>query len=342
MCIIHGKDVKRKNHQNTIKQIIQSGGLIVFPTETVYGIGADATNPEAVKKIFKAKGRPSDNPLIVHIAEKNDVLIYTKDIPEYAWLLMEAFWPGPLTIVLKKKACIPKEVSGGLDTVGIRMPKSEIARDVIRAAGVPLCAPSANISGKPSSTLFQHVKDDFMGKVDLMIDGGQVEIGLESTVIDLTTPIPVLLRPGAVTKKMIEEKLKLGIVDATEDDIKDIPKSPGMKYTHYAPKGQVVLVEGKKESVICYINEQIKSHPEKEVGVIAPNEYIPDLCAFYKVNLGSIDQEEEIARNIFLSLRQMDDLHIQFIYIPALSKKDLGQAIMNRLLKAAGQNIIHL
>ncbi len=342
MCTILGSTIREKSVQENIKKIIQAGGLIVFPTETVYGIGADATNPEAVKRIFEAKGRPQDNPLIVHIAEKKDIYTYAHDVSERAERLMDQFWPGPLTLVVKKKEIIPSIVSGGLDTVGIRMPSLDVARDIIRAAGVPLCAPSANISGRPSSTIFDHVKEDFMGKVDLMFDGGFVEIGLESTVIDMTQPIPVLLRPGAVTKKMIEDVLEMSILDATEEDVKDVPKSPGMKYTHYAPKGMVYLLEGEKERVCSFINEQIVSNQTIKIGVIAPHEYLVELNANYQVDLGSLEHFENIGRHIFLALRQMDELQIEVIYIPALSNQGLGQAIMNRLIKAAGHRIIRL
>ncbi len=342
MIIISAHKVQSPDNQERIKKTIEHGGLVVFPTETVYGIGADATNPEAVKRIFLAKGRPSDNPLIVHLADQRDLNRCVQDIPELAYPLMKAFWPGPLTLVFKKKPIIPHEVSGGLDTVGIRIPSSEVARFVIQASGVPICAPSANLSGKPSSTLFKHVLEDFSGKVDLMIDGGQVDIGLESTVLDLTTPIPVLLRPGAITKRMIEEILQLGIMDATQDDIKDIPKAPGMKYTHYAPKGELTLVEGSFDHVVMYINQMIRKHQPHEVGVIAPKEYMDSISAYYKVDLGSLHDLNEVAKNIFLALRQMDALHIKMIYIPSLPAEDLGQAIMNRLIKAAGHRIIHV
>lgn len=342
MCMISGNQIEDSKIQQRIKDIIAQGGLIVFPTETVYGIGADATNKVAVKRIFMAKGRPSDNPLIVHVADKDDVILYVTHIPFYAEKLMTLFWPGPLTIVFHKNERIPYEVSGGLETVGIRMPSSIIAQKVIKAAGVPLCAPSANISGKPSSTTFEHVKDDFLGKVDLLIDGGHTEIGLESTVIDLTTPIPVLLRPGAITKQMIESALGIGIMDATENEIADIPKSPGMKYTHYAPKGHVQLIEGDMDKVVDYINQQVKRFDEKSVGVIAPSEYLELVQAYFKIDLGSIEKTDEIGRNIFMALRQMDSLYIREILIPALPAKDLGQAIMNRLIKASGHNIIHL
>lgn len=342
MRIISSADLHLHSIQKEIKTIIQEGGLIVFPTETVYGIGADATNPNAVKKIFIAKGRPSDNPLIVHLADQKDLESVVSSVPDLAYQLMIRFWPGPLTMVFHKKEIIPKEVSGGLLTVGIRIPSSHAAQAVIKAAGVPICAPSANLSGKPSSTLFKHVLEDFNEKVDMIIDGGQVDIGLESTVIDMTTPIPILLRPGAITKEMIEETLGIGIMDATKDEIKGIPKAPGMKYTHYAPKGKVYLIDGTKEAVISYINRALKQYDEHQVGVIAPSEYQEELKGFYKVNLGSLDNFEEIGRNIFLALRQMDALNISHIFIPALPSHDLGQAIMNRLLKAAGQHLIHV
>jgi L-threonylcarbamoyladenylate synthase len=342
MIIIRAEDIQSIENQKRIQQTIKKGGLVVFPTETVYGIGADATNPEAVKKIFEAKGRPTDNPLIVHLAFQKDLDQCVLSIPELAYPLMTQFWPGPLTLVFKKKTIIPPEVSGGLDTVGIRIPSSEVARDVIRAAGVPICAPSANLSGKPSSTLFKHVLEDFSGKVDIMIDGGQVSIGLESTVLDLTTPIPVLLRPGAITKKMIEETLHMGIMDATHEEVRDIPKSPGMKYTHYAPKGEVNIIEGSFEHVVTYINQQVRIYQPDEVGVIAPNEYMQSISAHYKVNLGSLTNLNEVAKNIFLALRQMDALKIKIILIPALPAEDLGQAIMNRLTKAAGHRINHV
>jgi len=342
MKIYLDKDIHKRDVKEDIHNIVTSGGLVVFPTETVYGIGADATNPKAVKKIFIAKGRPSDNPLIVHLADQKDLLTVVKEIPKHAYPLMEKYWPGPLTLVFQKTELIPKEVSGGLDTVGIRIPSNLIAQEVIRSAGVPICAPSANVSGKPSSTLFEHVKNDFNEKVDLMIDGGKVTIGLESTVLDITTPIPILLRPGAITKEMIEHTLGVGIIDATETKVNDIPRSPGMKYTHYAPTGSVALIEGLKDVVISYINENMKSKDIKEVGVIAPSEYLTDIDCLYKVDLGSLENLNEVATNIFLALRQMDTLNIKYIYIPALPKEGLGQAIMNRLLKAAGNQVIHV
>jgi L-threonylcarbamoyladenylate synthase len=342
MTIYSSKDIQKPEVRQDIQRIIKAGGLIVFPTETVYGIGADATNPDAVKRIFLAKGRPSDNPLIVHLADRHDVETIVQEIPAIAIPLMDTYWPGPLTLIFQKKEIIPKEVSGGLQTVGVRIPSSLIAQEVIRSAGVPICAPSANISGKPSSTLFEHVKQDFEGRVDILVDGGQVDIGLESTVLDVTTPIPVLLRPGAVTKHMIEMTLGIGIIDATETKVEDVPRSPGMKYTHYAPRGKVKLIQGTREDVISFINQDIQEKDLNQVGVIAPHEYMKDIQAYYKVDLGSLQHLEEVGRNIFLALRQMDTLNLEFIYIPALPYAGLGQAIMNRLLKAAGNEITHV
>lgn len=341
MILIKAHDVFNQDNQKRIYSIINQGGLIVFPTETVYGIGADATNPHAVNSIFKAKGRPSDNPLIVHLADQEDLLKYVENIPLYAHTLMALFWPGPLTLVFNKKDIIPMEVSGGLDTVGIRIPSSKIAQEVIRASKKPICAPSANISGRPSSTQFEHVLEDFNNKVDMMIDGGQVDIGLESTVLDLTQHIPVLLRPGAITKKMIEDALGFTIIDNTEQKISGIPKSPGMKYTHYAPKGKVHLIKGEPDKVKAYILDRITSLDPMYIGLIATHDYV-DLPFHYAFDLGSLDHLDEVGRHIFQALRHMDKLNITDIFIPALPDQGLGQAIMNRLLKAAGQSLIEL
>ncbi|MDO9628771.1 MAG: L-threonylcarbamoyladenylate synthase [Acholeplasmataceae bacterium] len=340
--IYKGYELSDQTLQKHIKEVFHKGGLVVFPTETVYGIGADATNPEAVKQIFKAKGRPSDNPLIVHISKNSDLELYVRDIPLIAKPLMDAFWPGPLTLVFNKKDIIPNEVTGGLSTVGIRIPGLKIARDIIDIAGLPICAPSANLSGKPSSTIFDHVASDFEERVDIIIDGGKAEIGIESTVLDITTPIPVMLRPGAVTKKMIENVLGYKIIDSTETKIEDTPKSPGMKYTHYAPKGKMTLVDGNEKEVIQYINQEIKKHKKEKTAVIGASEYLDQIDADYKVNLGHLNDLNEIASNIFIALRQMDELGIHYIYMHTLSNQDIGQAIMNRLSKAAGYKIVKL
>ncbi len=340
MVIIHASDLNLKENQELISSTIKKGGLCVFPTETVYGIGADATNDDAIKKIFLAKGRPSDNPLIVHLASKDDLVQCVSEIPALAHPLMDHFWPGPLTLVFKKKSSISYLATGGLETVGIRIPSSIIAKHVIEAAGVPLCAPSANISGRPSATLFTHVLEDFKDKVDLLIDGGKVTIGLESTVLDITTPIPVLLRPGAITKTMIEHVLNLSIIDATEDAITDVPKSPGMKYRHYAPHGELSLVRGEFHQVVHFFEQSLKQN--HEIGIIAPHEYLLNLKGKHLISIGSMHDPNEMATNIFEALRTMDQHHVNIIYIPTLNDKDLGQAIMNRLIKAASHRIIDL
>ena len=340
--IYKGYELSDQTIQKHIKEVFHKGGLVVFPTETVYGIGADATNPEAVKSIFKAKGRPSDNPLIVHISKVEDLSLYARDIPEIAKSLMDNFWPGPLTLLFNKNEIIAKEVTGGLNTVGIRIPGLKIARDIIDISGLPICAPSANLSGKPSSTIFDHVASDFEERVDIIIDGGKTEIGLESTVLDITQPIPVMLRPGAVTKNMIERVLGYKIIDASETRIEDIPKSPGMKYAHYAPKGKMTLVDGEEKEVIEFINNEIKKHKRVRTAVIGVEEYLSQIDAEYKANLGHLNDLNEIASNIFIALRQMDQLGIEHIYMHTLPNTDLGQAIMNRLSKAASYNLVKL
>ncbi|MEC9485297.1 MAG: L-threonylcarbamoyladenylate synthase [Candidatus Izemoplasma sp.] len=319
-------------------QIIQQGGLVVFPTETVYGIGANALDPNAASKIYRVKGRPSDNPLIVHIANQQDLNTYAKNITSDAKLLIDAFWPGPLTIVFDKQTVVPSAITGGLDTVAIRMPSNPIAHALIKSANVPICAPSANISGTPSSTIFKHVYNDLFGKVDVIIDGGQSAVGLESTVLDMTGDIPVVLRPGAITKSMIETIIKHSVIDTTEHITDNtIPKAPGMKYKHYAPKGEVILLKGTQDDIINYIKQQ-----DPSIGIIASNELCQYLETYHTYPLGPKNDPSLIARNIFLALRTMDEHNIKHIYVEAFEDKELGQAIMNRLLKASNYNLIKL
>ncbi|MDI6453025.1 L-threonylcarbamoyladenylate synthase [Peloplasma aerotolerans] len=340
--IYQKQDLKKSKVKKHIETVFHQGGLVVFPTETVYGIGANATNKDAVNRIFQAKGRPSDNPLIVHLSHRNDLTEYVKNIPDIAYTLIDQFWPGPLTLIFEKNEKIPYEVTGGLDTVAIRIPDHGVALDVIHISKCPVCAPSANVSGKPSSTLFEHVVQDFDGKVDIIINGGKTKIGLESTVLDITLPIPTILRPGSITQKMIEIALNTGIIDGSEVDISDIPKSPGMKYTHYKPKGSIYLVDGKMDQVIEYINSKIELTDESKSAVICVDEYMSQIQARYKINLGHMHDLNEIASNIFIALRQMDALDIETIYIPTLPVDDIGRAIMNRLSKAASYQIIKL
>ncbi|TNF07310.1 MAG: threonylcarbamoyl-AMP synthase [Bacillota bacterium] len=338
--IIKAKDLKHKINQSLIYQTIKAGHTVVFPTETVYGIGGDAINKFAVNEIYKAKGRPSDNPLIMHIARKQDVYLYAKNISKQAKQLMRVFWPGPLTLIFDKKDIVPLETTGGLETVAMRYPDHPIAKQIIKIAKTPLAAPSANISGKPSSTKFKHVFEDLNGRVDIIIDGGDSMIGIESTVIDVTQKIPVILRPGFITQEMIERVLGIKITDASLDHISDKVKSPGMKYTHYKPKGEVILLDGSPELMKRYIHE----HSEKNMKqtLICSDE----LASFFDDPLvkpiGSIHRLDLIAKNLFSALRDMDDLGIDIIYVELFPQTHIGHAIMNRLLKASGYKVIKL
>lgn len=326
-----------------IHEVIASGGLVVFPTETVYGIGANALDSVAVKRIYHAKGRPSDNPLILHLDHVERLKEHVKTIPEIAYPLMKAFWPGPLTMIFEKKDHIPMDVTGGLNTVAIRIPSHPVALKVIEIASVPICAPSANLSGKPSSTEFKHVLEDFMDKVDIIIDGGQTDLGLESTVLDLTTSVPMILRPGMVTQEMIEKVIHIPIIDASEVALKETPKSPGMKYKHYAPMGEVTLLRGTVEAIEGYLNrikkEQIES---RSSAILAPKEFDKRLIGYYQFELGSVFYPDAIAKQLYSMLRLMDELSIQTIFIVLIKEHPLNKAIMNRLLKAANHQIVDL
>lgn len=334
-------DLLKIENQAVIKTIIEQGQLIIFPTETVYGIGADALNPEASRRIYQAKGRPSDNPLIVHIANREDVYRYVRFVSEVAETLMNAFWPGPLTLIFEKNDIVPTTTTGGLHTVAIRMPSNSLARTVIEWAGTPLAAPSANISGKPSSTQFAHVFEDFNGKVDLIIDGGPSEIGLESTVIDVSGEIPTILRPGYITKKMIESVLKISVLDLSDTKPTGDVKSPGMKYTHYKPKGDVTLIRGSIDSMVKFVHTKKIQNPSANFAVICEREY----NALFDVpvrTLGSQHDLKEMAHNLFAALRDMDTWAVDYIFIHYLEDDELGYALMNRLEKAAGYQIIKL
>ncbi len=332
------KDMQRKTTAEHLKQVIDQGGLIVFPTETVYGIGANAFDPAAAEKIYRVKGRPKDNPLIVHIDHLHQLKRLTKTISDEAKRLIQAFWPGPLTLVFQKTNEVPKTITGNLDTVAVRFPANAIAQHVIGVVKTPLCAPSANISGKPSSTLFEHVKKDLEGKVDIIIDGGKSTIGLESTVLDLTTSPPTILRPGSVTKAMIEAVLEKPIDDASEV-YQIAPRSPGMKYTHYKPQGDIVLLEGPTQKIIDVMNQAALEEGDR-CAFICAHEVSEKLIGQNVFDLGSINDPETIASNLFIALRTMDDLNITTIYMHTFSKTHIGSAIMNRLLKAAGYKVV--
>ena len=325
--------------------IIQNGGLVAFPTETVYGLGANALDPIAVKKIYKAKGRPSDNPLIVHISEKDELYGLVDCVSEKAKKLINFFWPGPITMIFKKKDLIPMETSGGLSTVAIRFPKNKTARYFIKKCGTPIAAPSANSSGKPSPTRASHVKFDLNSKIDMIIDGGHSEFGLESTIIDVSGNIPCLLRPGSITKAMIEDVIGKIEVDKAvfgKLDVDERPKAPGMKYTHYSPCANVIIIRGNAENVIKKINYMTEKNSDKnmKIGVIATKQTKSMYICENIIVIGDRNNPNEIAANLFDVLRKCDYLEIEEVYIEAFYENDVGMAIMNRLKKAAGYNII--
>lgn len=327
-------------------EIIKKGGLVAFPTETVYGLGGDALNPESSRKIYSAKGRPSDNPLIVHIADLRDLDRIVSYIPKAAEALTKHFWPGPLTIIFSKSEEVPYETTGGLDTVAVRFPSDKAAQALIKAAGGYVAAPSANASGRPSPTSGKHVFEDLQGKIEMLLDGGSCEIGLESTIVDMTEDIPVILRPGYVTEEMLEEVLCKVEVDRTilSNLSGTAPKAPGMKYRHYAPKGDLFIVSGESSRVTAYVNDRIKEGLSggRKVGVIATDETIGAYEACLKKSVGKRADEAAVARKLYEILREFDEEGAEDIYSEAFDYDGMGHAIMNRLLKAAGHRIIEV
>ena len=327
-------------------KILQKGGLVAFPTETVYGLGGDALNPQSSGKIYAAKGRPSDNPLIVHIANMQALDKIVAEIPEAGKKLADAFWPGPLTMIFRKSDVVPRETTGGLDTVAVRMPSHKTARVLIEAAGGYIAAPSANISGKPSPTLAKYVAEDMDGRIEMILDGGSIGIGLESTIVDLTDGTPTILRPGYITEEMLTDVLGKVDVDKTilDGNSKQAPKAPGMKYRHYAPKGDLTIIDGEPIAVRNEINRLAKEQHEKgeKVGIIGTLENIPYYHADSVKSVGSRDDEESIARALYQFLREFDDEEVTVIYSEGFSTAGIGQAIMNRLLKAAGHKIVYV
>lgn len=326
--------------------VIKEGGLVAFPTETVYGLGGDALNPESSRKIYAAKGRPSDNPLIVHIYRIEDLELLVSEIPESAKMLAEVFWPGPLTMVLPKSEAVPYETTGGLDTVAVRMPSHKVAREFIKEAGGYVAAPSANLSGKPSPTVARYVIEDMDGRIDMILDGGDIPIGLESTIVDLTGEVPMILRPGYITQKMLTDILGVVTIDPTilDGNSKERPKAPGMRYRHYAPKGTLLIVEGKSSEVVDEINRRIEADKKAgfRTGVLSTRENVDAFGADVIKCMGSRENEEEIANSLYRCLREMDDENVERIYSESFSTNGIGQAIMNRLLKAAGHEMIFL
>lgn len=326
-------------------EFLRSGDMVAFPTETVYGLGANALDEFASAKIYEAKGRPSDNPLIVHVANEEQVKRLVKEIPKSAKKLMEAFWPGPLTLIFKKSEIVPNGTTGGLDTVAVRMPDHKIALKLIEYSDVVIAAPSANTSGRPSPTTAKHVKDDLSGKISMIIDGGAVGIGIESTIVDVTEDIPMILRPGYISKKMLEDvvgkvEIDKAILEPMKDDIK--PKAPGMKYRHYAPKAYFKMVRGDAEGVAEFINNETEKLIKQgyKVGIIASDETISNYNLGDIVSIGSRLDELTISRNLYTILRDFDDIEVDYIFGETFESEELGQAIMNRLQKAAGYNIV--
>lgn len=321
-------------------QILKEGGLVAFPTETVYGLGANALDEEAAKKTYAAKGRPSDNPLIVHIAEFKALEKIVTDVPEITEKIAKRFWPGPLTMILKKSEVVPYGTTGGLDTVAVRMPSDRIARELILAAGGYVSAPSANTSGRPSPTTAQHVKADLDGKIDMILDGGSVDIGLESTILDMTVTPPMILRPGAITADMLEEEIGEVAVDKTLLDSSSTqrPKAPGMKYRHYAPDAKLTIVEGTlREEILAIRQLAYEAYRQgRQVGIIATNESEQYYTHGIVKNIGTRENEKTIARNLYSVLRDFNEEDISEIYSESFAVQGIGNAIMNRLEKAAG------
>lgn len=312
-------------------EIIKDGGLVAFPTETVYGLGANALDPEAVAKIYEAKGRPSDNPTIVHISQASDVLKLTYTMTADMKVLMKEFWPGPMTMIVPRRDIVPNVTTGNLDTVGIRMPDNQVARELIRRSGCVIAAPSANLSGKPSPTTAQHVLDDLDGRIDAIIQSEPCRVGIESSVIDMTGDIPMILRPGIITKSDFERALgKTILLDPTLNqrpapgaDFK--PKAPGMKYKHYAPKADMIIYDGSYEKVMAAIDAERLQREElgQNVAVIVFKD----------------DEQKEAAREFFAKLREADKNGADVILASALPQEGVGFSVMNRMLKSAGFNV---
>ncbi len=347
--LIRIDEIDREAQQDALRragELIRRGELVAFPTETVYGLGADALNEEAAAKIYEAKGRPSDNPLIVHIADFNQVSEIADGITADVEKLMKAFWPGPMTMILPKKDIVPDGTTGGLSTVAIRMPSHKVARELIRESGRMIAAPSANTSGRPSPSLAEHVYEDLGGRIAMILDGGPVDIGIESTIIDMTGEVPMILRPGYISREMLEGVLgevEMDPVVASRTMLKDVTaKAPGMKYRHYAPKGQLILVEGPEERVVQKINEmaQEKIQEGYQVGVITTDESAGDYCVGMRRNIGSRKDLVTVSAGLYRILREFDECGADFIFSESFFGDGLGNAIMNRMLKAAGYHLI--
>lgn len=326
-------------------RILREGKLVAFPTETVYGLGGNGLDPQAASRIYAAKGRPSDNPLILHICDRRELPPLVRRIPEAAKRLMDAFWPGPLTLIFEKSEKVPLESTGGLDTVAIRFPSHPVAQELIREANMPIAAPSANLSGRPSPTTAEHVIQDLSGRIEMILDGGPVEIGLESTIIDVTGEIPLILRPGYISLAQLREVLGQGEFDPAilgKPDSALRPRAPGMKYRHYAPKAELTIVEGEPQAVarrIFFLAEE-KRKQGFQVGILCSEESRLWYDASFVKTIGTRANEETIAHNLYRCLREFDEEEKEFVYSEAFSEGPLGAAIMNRLMKAAGYRIL--
>ena len=340
-------DLKQDNNYTKITEagkVIKEGGLVLFPTETVYGIGANGLNSSAVKKIFIAKGRASDNPLILHISNINMLDIIAKDITDEEYKLMDAFWPGPFTIVLKKKDIVPDIVTGGLDTVAVRMPSNIIANKLIEYSGVPIAAPSANVSGKPSGTCIEDIYDELAEKMDYIIDGGMCEVGVESTVVKVTDGVVNILRPGKVTKEDIDLIIANTSIDKhVFESLKEGEQvlSPGMKYRHYAPKSKCILVYSKNNSKMIECIKEIASKYDKTL-IVCSNENKKKYSMHDTICYGEKNNIDEISKNVFSVLRKVDNTTPEIVVIEGVEKKGLGLAVMNRLIRACSYEYIEI
>lgn len=322
---------------------LAEGKLVVIPTETVYGLGAHGLKEDAIRAIFEAKGRPQDNPLILHVADQDQVLDLVQAIPPAAQDCMDLFWPGPLTLIFKRSKLVPDAVTAGLDTVAIRMPSHPIAHAILEEARIPVAAPSANTSGRPSPTRISHVMEDLDGKVDLVVDSGPSQVGIESTILDVTQEVPTILRPGGVTKEDLEAILDRVEEEATnlEADTGMVPRAPGMKYTHYAPKAQTTVFAGNLENIAKEINKKIEENKGEDIAVLCTTE-TQDLYegAYLLIDMGSRKHLDQVAQNLFDSLRACDEAQVDRIFVEGFEFSGLGVGIMNRLLKAAGGKVI--
>jgi len=341
--------IDQENYFNKIlnypAKVLKEGGLVAFPTETVYGLGCNALDEEAITKIFEVKGRPGDNPLIIHISEIEMLDALVKDYSGIVKKVISKFWPGPLTIVFKSSALVPSIVSAGLDTVAVRMPSNAIAQKLIEIAGVPIAAPSANLSGKPSPTSAKHVIDDLSGKIECIIDGGDCQVGLESTVLDMSSDHPTILRPGGITIEELRKVIPTVIYDEALKNLELTPKSPGMKYVHYSPEAEVFILENFDYSPekIKNIEEIIeKEFSDKKVGFMGSKSFVKVFNNHFCISLGDENDFDQIASNLFRTLRAFDDNDVDVVISESFELIGVGHAIMNRLRKSAGYKTINL